>query len=85
MRSGGGHLFLAAAGAVIGVLSGYLGGIVDEALMRLTDAIMAIPSLLFALMIIAVQSSVTIERHAIQVTLPTNTHPARNNCSVPHA
>ncbi|APX24476.1 MULTISPECIES: ABC transporter permease [Salipiger] len=49
-----------AAGAVIGVLSGYLGGIVDEALMRLTDAIMAIPSLLFALMIIAVLGSSSI-------------------------
>lgn len=44
-------------GAILGVISGYLGGWVDEVIMRLTDAIMAIPSLLFALMIIAVLGS----------------------------
>lgn len=40
-------------GAVIGTLSAYLGGWVDEAIMRTMDAIMAIPSLLFALLIVA--------------------------------
>ncbi|MBT9383164.1 ABC transporter permease [Pseudooceanicola sp. CBS1P-1] len=45
------------AGAVIGVVSGYLGGLADEMLMRVTDALMAIPSLLFALMILAVLGS----------------------------
>lgn len=44
-------------GAIIGVLSGYLGGWADEMIMRLTDAIMAIPSLLFALMILAALGS----------------------------
>lgn len=44
-------------GAILGVLSGYLGGWIDETIMRLTDAIMAIPSLLFALMILAVLGS----------------------------
>lgn len=44
-------------GAVLGVLSGYLGGWIDETIMRLTDAVMAIPSLLFALMILAVLGS----------------------------
>lgn len=48
------------AGALIGVLSGYLGGWVDEAIMRLNDAVMAIPSLLFALMIIAALGSSSI-------------------------
>lgn len=45
------------AGAVLGVFSGYLGGWVDEAVMRVIDAVMAIPSLLFALMILAVLGS----------------------------
>lgn len=44
-------------GAILGVLSGYLGGWIDETIMRLTDAVMAIPSLLFALMILAVLGS----------------------------
>lgn len=45
------------AGALIGIVSGYLGGRADELMMRLTDAFMAIPSLLFALMILAVLGS----------------------------
>ncbi|WP_136068803.1 ABC transporter permease [Modicisalibacter radicis] len=40
-------------GAVVGTLSAYLGGRVDEAIMRTMDAIMAIPSLLFALLIVS--------------------------------
>lgn len=40
-------------GAAIGTLSAYLGGWVDEAIMRIMDAVMAIPSLLFALLIVA--------------------------------
>lgn len=39
-------------GAVIGTGSAYLGGRVDELLMRIVDAVMAIPSLLFALLIV---------------------------------
>jgi peptide/nickel transport system permease protein len=45
------------AGALIGVVSGYLGGRTDNAVMRLNDAVMAIPSLLFALMILSVLGS----------------------------
>ena len=41
-------------GGVIGIFSGYLGGRVDEIIMRIVDALMAIPSLLFALLIITV-------------------------------
>jgi len=40
-------------GAVIGTLSAYLGGRLDEAIMRTMDALMAIPSLLFALLIVS--------------------------------
>ncbi|MFC7399034.1 ABC transporter permease [Chelatococcus sp. GCM10030263] len=39
-------------GAVIGTLSAFLGGRADEVIMRILDAIMAIPSLLFALLIV---------------------------------
>lgn len=45
------------AGTLVGVVSGYLGGWADDAIMRLTDAVMAIPSLLFALMLLAVLGS----------------------------
>jgi peptide/nickel transport system permease protein len=39
-------------GAVIGTASAYLGGRADEAIMRTVDAVMAIPSLLLALLIV---------------------------------
>ena len=44
----------AAIGGTVGIVSGYLGGWVDEILMRFVDALMAIPSLLLALLIITV-------------------------------
>jgi peptide/nickel transport system permease protein len=40
------------AGAVIGTISAFLGGRSDEAIMRTVDAVMAIPSLLLALLIV---------------------------------
>lgn len=40
------------AGAVIGTVSAYLGGRADEAIMRTIDAVMSIPSLLMALLIV---------------------------------
>ncbi|AUG99787.1 ABC transporter permease [Prodigiosinella confusarubida] len=40
-------------GSVIGTASAYLGGRIDEAIMRTMDAIMSIPSLLFALLIVS--------------------------------
>lgn len=46
-----------AVGAVIGVFSGFVGGKLDEAIMRTVDAIMAIPGLLLALMILTVLGS----------------------------
>jgi peptide/nickel transport system permease protein len=42
------------AGALIGLLSGHLGGVVDEVLMRLMDIVMSFPSLLLALLVVAV-------------------------------
>ncbi|CAM3562871.1 peptide ABC transporter permease [Rouxiella silvae] len=40
-------------GAIVGTASAYLGGKVDEAIMRTMDAVMSIPSLLFALLIVS--------------------------------
>jgi peptide/nickel transport system permease protein len=42
----------AVAGAVIGTGSAFLGGRADEAIMRTIDAMMSVPSLLFALLIV---------------------------------
>lgn len=40
-------------GSLLGALAGYLGGIIDEVVMRLTDALLAFPSFVLALMIVA--------------------------------
>ncbi len=42
-----------AVGTVLGLVGGYFGGIVDEVVMRLLDAIMAFPTILLYLIIIA--------------------------------
>jgi len=42
------------AGVALGMVAGYFGGWVDDLLMRFTDAILAIPLVLFALSVIAV-------------------------------
>jgi len=49
----GATLIGAAAGAVIGTLSAYLGGRWDEAIMRTVDAVMAVPGLLLALLLVS--------------------------------
>ncbi|HEX7388178.1 MAG TPA: ABC transporter permease [Castellaniella sp.] len=49
----GAMLISTSVGAVIGTTSAYIGGRIDEAVMRTLDAIMAIPSLLFALLIVS--------------------------------
>ena len=43
----------AVLGTLAGALTGYFGGVVDEALMRLNDALTAFPSILLALVIIS--------------------------------
>lgn len=43
----------AVCGTVIGALTGYFGGLVDEALMRLGDVLTAFPSVLLALVVIS--------------------------------
>ena len=41
-------------GSIIGAITGYFGGIADEVLMRLNDALTAFPSILLALVIISI-------------------------------
>ncbi len=45
------------AGILIGALTGYFGGIVDEVVMRVTDAINGFPSILLALVVVSVLGS----------------------------
>jgi peptide/nickel transport system permease protein len=52
LLSGAATLFGVGAGCVIGLVSGYRGGIVDEILMRLVDILLALPGLLLALLIL---------------------------------
>lgn len=43
----------AAVGTLVGALTGYFGGLVDELLMRVNDAVTAFPSILLALVVIS--------------------------------
>lgn len=45
------------AGILVGALTGYFGGIVDEIVMRITDAINGFPSILLALVVISVMGT----------------------------
>ena len=47
-------LFAGVIGTVLGILSGYLGGWVDQVIMRVTDAWLALPALTFAIFLAAV-------------------------------
>lgn len=42
------------SGTILGVLAGFYGGLIDSCIMRLTDLIMSLPSILFAIVIVAV-------------------------------
>lgn len=41
-------------GVIFGAISGYFGGIIDEIIMRIMDAMIAFPGILFALMFVAI-------------------------------
>ena len=47
-------LFSASIGILLGALTGYFGGIVDEIVMRITDAVNGFPSILLALVLISI-------------------------------
>src|SRR5437762_2099453 len=47
-------IFAGVVGTVLGILSGYLGGWVDQVIMRITDTWLALPALTFALFLTAI-------------------------------
>ncbi len=47
-------IFAGVVGTILGILSGYLGGWVDQVIMRVTDAWLAIPGLTFAIFLAAI-------------------------------
>lgn len=49
-----GTLVAGAIGTTLGILAGYLGGWVDQLIMRITDAWMALPTLIFAIFLASV-------------------------------
>lgn len=55
--SGLGVLIAMAIGIPIGLIAGYRGGWVDSVLMRLQDALLAFPSILFAILIVAARGA----------------------------
>lgn len=50
--SGLGTLFAVFAGTILGLLTGYQGGWLDEAIMRIFDSLLALPALLLALLLL---------------------------------
>ncbi len=50
-------LFSGGMGILIGAITGYMGGIVDELVMRVTDAVNGFPSILLALVMISIMGS----------------------------
>ncbi len=53
-------------GVLVGAFTGYFGGVVDEVLMRINDAVFAFPSILLALLFISLTGSGT---HQVMVAL----------------
>src|SRR3990172_2679945 len=63
------EIFAAAIGLLIGLLAGYHGGWLDSALMRFTDIVMAFPSLILAIGLIAVFQSPGLDKIFLVLTL----------------
>lgn len=53
-------LLMAAIGLIIGLISGYAGGIVDTILMRVTDMLLAFPHIVFVIAIVSVLGTGTV-------------------------
>ncbi len=47
-------IFAGVVGTVLGILAGYIGGWVDQVIMRITDAWLALPALTFAIFLAAI-------------------------------
>lgn len=56
----------AAAGIILGAVTGYFGGLLDEIVMRITDAVNGFPSILLALVMISILGS---GRHNLIISL----------------
>ena len=66
------------AGAMIGFISGYYGGLVDDILRVIVDVFLSIPSLLFLILIASlIKGSVTVELMALIISLFSWPWPAR--------
>lgn len=66
-----------AAGALIGFVSAYYGGITDDILRILTDVFLSIPSLMFLILISALVRAVTVETMALIIAAFAWAWPAR--------
>lgn len=65
-------------GAMIGFISGYYGGLVDDALRVIVDVFLSVPSLLFLILIASlIKGSVTVELMALIISLFSWPWPAR--------
>lgn len=47
-------LFSMSVGTILGLVSGYFGGLVDKTIMRLVDILMALPSILLAIVVVSI-------------------------------
>ena len=63
-------------GAIVGTLAGFLGGIVDEVLMRITEAFQTVPAFLLALAFVSVAGP-TVPSIVMGIALGAWTQPAR--------
>lgn len=66
--SGGGTLLALIAGTTIGLLTGYLGGWIDEVIMRFFDSLLALPAMLLALLLLG---TIGTSKNAILIVLVT--------------
>lgn len=70
--AGFGTLIAVAVGTALGLATGYWGGLADEILGRVFDALLALPALLIALVILGVIRSVETEPGTLQASLADN-------------
>lgn len=70
--AGFGTLIAVVVGTVLGLLIGYQGGLLDELVGRLIDALLALPALLIALVILGVLRNLDFEEGSLQAVLADN-------------